>query len=82
MTGKQAGKPLSSKAIETIKPTDKNKVDTGEDSGLRVVCGATDTKTFSYRYTSPANNTLSQLKIGSITQITRAMAWMWLQQLE
>ncbi|WP_261397397.1 Arm DNA-binding domain-containing protein [Serratia fonticola] len=49
---------------------------------MRVACGATGTKTFSFRYTSPANNTLSQLKIGSITQITRAMARMRLQELK
>lgn len=47
MTGKQAGKPLSSKTIETMKPTDKNKADTGENRGLRVACGATGIKTFS-----------------------------------
>jgi hypothetical protein len=41
MAGKQAGTPLSSKAIEMMKPTDKDKADTGENRGLRVGCGST-----------------------------------------
>ncbi len=82
MTGKQAGKPLSSKAIETMKPTDKNKADTGENRGLRVACGATGIKTFFYRYTSPVTNKLSQVKIGSFPQTTLAMARMRLQELK
>ncbi|MBC3212418.1 tyrosine-type recombinase/integrase [Serratia fonticola] len=82
MTGKQAGKPLSSKAIETMKPTDKNKADTGENRGLRVACGATGIKTFFYRYISPVTNKLSQVKIGSFPQTTLAMARMRLQELK
>lgn len=82
MTGKQAGKFLSSKAIETMKPTDKSKADTGENLGLRVACGATGIKTFFYRYTSPVTNKLSQVKIGSFPQTTPAMARMRLQELK
>lgn len=82
MTGKQAGKPLSLKAIETMKPTDKNKADTGENRGLRVACGSTGIKTFFYRYTSPVTNKLSQVKIGSFPQTTLAMARMRLQELK
>ena len=40
MTGKRAGKPLSYKAVEMMKPGDKNKANTGENWGLRVTCGA------------------------------------------
>lgn len=63
MTDKPAGKPLSSKAVEMMKPGDKNKADTGENRGLRVTCGASGIKTFFYRYTSPVTNKLSQVKL-------------------
>lgn len=82
MTDKPAGKPLSSKAIEMMKPGDKNKADTGENRGLRVTCGASGIKTFFYRYTSPVTNKLSQVKIGSFPQTSLAMARMRLQELK
>lgn len=82
MTDKPAGKPLSSKAIEMMKHTDKNKADTGENRGLRVTCGASGIKTFFYRYTSPVTNKLSQVKIGSFPQTSLAMARMKLQELK
>ncbi|HCE8953028.1 TPA: tyrosine-type recombinase/integrase [Raoultella ornithinolytica] len=82
MTDKPAGKPLSSKAIEMMKPGDKNKADTGENRGLRVTCGASGIKTFFYRYTSPVTNKLSQVKIGSFPQTSLAMARMKLQELK
>ena len=41
MAGKQEGKPLSFKAVEMMKPGDKDKADVGENRGLRVSCGAT-----------------------------------------
>lgn len=82
MTDKPAGKPLSSKAIEMMKPEDKNKADTGENRGLRVTCGASGIKTFFYRYTSPVTNKLSQVKIGSFPQTSLAMARMRLQELK
>lgn len=82
MTDKPAGKPLSSKAVEMMKPGDKNKADTGENRGLRVTCGASGIKTFFYRYTSPVTNKLSQVKIGSFPQISLAMARMKLQELK
>lgn len=82
MTDKPAGKPLSSKAVEMMKPGDKNKADTGENRGLRVTCGASGIKTFFYRYTSPVTNKLSQVKIGSFPQTSLAMARMKLQELK
>ncbi|EAO4437977.1 tyrosine-type recombinase/integrase [Salmonella enterica] len=79
---KLTSKPLSSKAIEMMKPTDKIKSDTGENRGLRVVCGASGIKTFFYRYTSPVTNKLSQVKIGCFPQTSLAMARMKLQELK
>lgn len=67
-------KPLSSLAIEKMKPADKDKSDTGENSGLRVSCGAQGVKTFFYRYTSPLNGKLKQIKIGNFPVMTLAMA--------
>jgi len=50
---KDSKKPLSAKAIETMKPGDKIKSDTGENTGLRVKCSTSGAKSFFYRYTSP-----------------------------
>ncbi len=49
MAAVQGTKPLSSRTVETMKPGDKIKADTGESIGLRVKCGATGLKTFFYR---------------------------------
>ena len=46
----QNSKPLSHRAIESMKPKDDDKGDTGENRGLRVTCGATGRKSFFYRY--------------------------------
>lgn len=73
---------MSSKAVEMMKPGDKNKADTGENRGLRVTCGASGIKTFFYRYTSPVTNKLSQVKIGSFPQTSLAMARVKLQELK
>ncbi|WP_238279431.1 integrase [Yersinia wautersii] len=42
-------KLLSTKAIEAMKPGDKDNADTGENRALRITCGATGVKTFFYR---------------------------------
>ena len=59
---KITSKPLSARAIEVMKPSDKVKIDTGEYSGLRVACGTTGKKTFIYRYRSPVTDKITQLK--------------------
>lgn len=51
----QNTKPLSYKAIEAMKPGDKDKVDVGDYRGLRVACGKTGKKSFYYRYNDPLN---------------------------
>ncbi|ECC4148253.1 tyrosine-type recombinase/integrase [Salmonella enterica] len=82
MKDKLPAKPLSTKAIEAMKPHDKDKADIGENAGLRVTCGATGVKTFFYRYTSPVTGKLIQLKIGSFPQISLAIARTKLQELK
>lgn len=67
-------KPLSTKAIEAMKPGDSDKADTGENRGLRITCGATGVKTFFYRYTSPLTHKLTQVKIGHFPNISLAQA--------
>lgn len=62
-------KPLSARAIETMRPGDKPKTDAGEHSGLRVYCGANGTKSFIYRYRSPETDKLTQIKIGDYRYI-------------
>ncbi|EEC0296039.1 tyrosine-type recombinase/integrase [Salmonella enterica subsp. enterica] len=82
MAGKQEGRPLSFKAIETMKPGDKDKADIGENRGLRVFCGATGVKSFFYRYTSPTTGKLVQVKIGNFPQTSLAAARLKLQELK
>ncbi len=49
MATAQSTKPLSSRTVEVMKPSDKDKAYTGENAGLRVTCGASGIKTFFYR---------------------------------
>lgn len=82
MKDKQPAKPLSTKAIEAMKSFDKDKADTGENTGLRITCGATGVKTFFYRYSSPITGKLIQLRIGHFPQISLAIARTKLQELK
>ncbi|EDX3113857.1 tyrosine-type recombinase/integrase [Salmonella enterica subsp. enterica serovar Mississippi] len=82
MSGKQEGRPLSFKAIETMKPGDKDKADVGENRGLRVSCGATGVKSFFYRYTSPTTGKLVQVKIGNFPQTSLSTARLKLHELK
>ncbi|MBQ5151445.1 DUF4102 domain-containing protein [Citrobacter freundii] len=82
MVGKQEGKPLSFKAVEMMKPGDKDKADIGENRGLRVSCGATGVKSFFYRYTSPLTGKLAQVKIGNFPQTSLAAARLKLHELK
>ncbi|EAB4492542.1 tyrosine-type recombinase/integrase [Salmonella enterica] len=82
MAGKQEGKPLSFKAVEMMKPGDKDKADVGENRGLRVSCGATGVKSFFYRYTSPLTGKLVQVKIGNFPQTSLAAARLKLNELK
>ncbi len=52
---KTARKPLSTLTINAMKPKCKDLSDTGENSGLRISCGATGNKAFYYRYRNPFN---------------------------
>ena len=78
----QVTKPLSSRTVEVMKPGDKIKADTGENTGLRVKCGVTGVKTFFYRYTSPVTSKLVQVKIGHFPEISLAEARLKLQELK
>lgn len=75
-------KPLSTKAIEAMKPGCSDKADISENRGLRITCGATGIKTFFYRYTSPITHNLKQVKIGHFPNITLAQARAELQMLK
>lgn len=82
MAGKQEAKPLSFKAIEMMKPSDKDKADVGENRGLRISCGATRVKSFFYSYTSPLTGKLTQVKIGNFPQTSLAAARLKLYELK
>lgn len=78
----QNTKSLSARTVEVMKPGDKDKADTGENTGLRVACGATGVKTFFYRYTSPITSKLVQVKIGNFPEVSLAEARLKLQELK
>jgi len=78
----QSTKPLTARTVEVMKPSDKNKSDTGENIGLRVTCGTTGVKAFFYRYTSPFIKKLAQMKIGSFPDTSLAEARLKLQELK
>jgi hypothetical protein len=82
MTTAQSTKPLSFRTVETVKPGDKIKADTGENIGLRVKCGVTGLKTFFYRYTSPITSKLVQAKIGNFPDTSLVEARLKLQKLK
>lgn len=65
-----------------MKPKSKNRSDTGENTGLRVFCGATGIKTFIYQYSSPVAHKLVQIKIGNFPQISLSEARVKLQELK
>lgn len=80
--GKQEAKPLSFKAIEMMKPGDKNKADIVRNRGLRVSCGTTGVKSFFNRYMSPVTGKLAQVKIGNFPQTSLAAARLKLNELK
>ncbi len=70
MATKQNNKPLSFRAIDSMKPGSKDLSDSGEFRGLRVACGTAGTKTFFYRYKSPITGKLVQMKLGSFPSMS------------
>lgn len=79
---KLTGKPLSARAIETMRPGDKDRADIGENSGLRVSCGSTGVRTFYYRYISPETEKMTQSKIGGYPELSLAEARLELARLK
>ena len=67
-------KTLTSAAISSMKPNDKDLADGGENRGLRVTCANAGTKSFFYRYTSPITNKLTQIQIGRFPSTSLAEA--------
>ncbi len=74
MPKKQNIKPLSFRAIASMKPGAKDLADSGENRGLRVSCGVGGTKSFYYRYKSPVTGKLVQMKIGNFPAMSLADA--------
>lgn len=68
MSGAQNNKPLTTKAIEHLKPDGSTLADIGEYRGLRIRSGKS-AKTFFYRYRSPITGKLVQVKIGNFPSI-------------
>jgi len=82
MPTKQNNKPLSFRAIDSMKPGAKDLSDMGEYRGLRVTCGRAGTKTFFYRYKSPLTGKLVQMKLGSFPSMSLSDARQKLEQLK
>jgi len=79
---KQAGRPLSARAVDAMRPGDADRSDTGENIGLRVSCGSTGVRTFFYRYRSPETEKLTQLKLGTYPNLSLALARVELARLK
>ncbi|MCW8196732.1 tyrosine-type recombinase/integrase [Proteobacteria bacterium 005FR1] len=77
----QHSKPLSFRALDTMKPG-QTMSDTGENRGLRITCGNGGTKTFFYRYRSPHTDKLVQTPIGYFPTTSLAEARVRLQELK
>ena len=75
-------KPLSARAIETMRPGEKDRADIGENVGLRVSCGSTGLRSFFYRYLSPETGKLTQLKLGTYPALNLAQARIVLMKLK
>ena len=73
---------LSARAIDKMKKGDAVKIDIGEYSGLRVVCGKTGLKSFVYRYRSPIDNSLKKITLGNYPTMSLAEARIELQNLK
>ena len=82
MPAKQNNKPLSFRAIDSMKPASRDLSDTGEYRGLRVTCGAAGTKSFFYRYKSPVTRKLIQMKLGTFPELTLSDARLRLEGLK
>ncbi|BAP36383.1 phage integrase family protein [Acinetobacter guillouiae] len=65
-----------------MKKGDAVKIDIGEYSGLRVVCGKTGLKSFVYRYRSPIDNSLKKITLGRYPDMSLAEARIELQRLK
>lgn len=63
MARSDSTKPLTSLALNNLK-AGNTIVDVGEYRGLRTVCGKSGVKTFVYRYRSPVDQKIKQIKIG------------------
>ena len=79
---KQGSKQLSVRAIEAMRPGDKVKTDGAENAGLRVSCGSSGLKTFTYRYLSPETGKLVQVKIGNFPGVKLAEARLELSKMK
>ncbi len=82
MSARQNNKPLSTKAIEHLKPDGSTLSDTGEHQGLRVRSGKTGKKTFTYRFRSPLTNKITQIKLGVFPSLTLQQARLKLVELK
>ncbi len=80
MSTKQNNKPLSFRAIDSMKPGSRDLSDAGEYRGLRVSCGPAGTKSFYYRYKSPLTGKLIQMKLGTFPAMSLSDARQELEQ--
>ena len=68
-SNKESSKPLTDAAIRHMEPGDERS-DVGSSRGLRISCSAKKKKTFFYRYRSPDDNRLLQVKLGTYPDMT------------
>ncbi|ELU8562334.1 integrase [Vibrio parahaemolyticus] len=75
MAESKNSKPLTNRAIETLTTKKGVVADVGENRGLRIACGKTGRKTFTYRFRSPENEgKITQIKLGVFPELSLEQA--------
>lgn len=75
MATSQINKSLTSRTVETMKPGDKILADTGENTRLRVKCGASGVKTILIRLLVVIDGYSSTTDVTIIASISSFSAW-------
>ncbi len=83
MAEKKSTKSITNKTLEALTAKKGVLSDTGENRGLRIACGKTGRKTFTYRYRSPeSDGKLVQIKLGTFPDMSLEQARIKLREMK
>ncbi|WP_210447678.1 tyrosine-type recombinase/integrase [Vibrio crassostreae] len=83
MAEKKNIKSITNKTLEALTVKKGVLSDTGENRGLRIACGKTGRKTFTYRYRSPeSDGKLVQIKLGTFPDMSLEQARIKLREMK